>query len=127
MTTTHRRPAEVLLNISIRVENPFRFYCMSVCKNWQQNAIQASYEEMTLQANQIRKIKSIFETNSTDQLKYLDKLNWTKTLIIKDEKEESLLSRYSRKGRSALYDTRYRRRDFEQQEFLTFYDKFTGN
>lgn len=100
---------------------------MSVCKNWQQNAIQAFYEEMTLQANQIRKIKSIFETNSTDQLKYLDKLNWTKTLIIKDEKEESLLSRYSRKGRSALYDTRYRRRDFEQQEFLTFYAKFTGN
>jgi hypothetical protein len=51
---------------------------MYVCEKWNSAATQAYFEEIDLDANQIHKIKELFEENLPNKEDYFKKLHWTK-------------------------------------------------
>lgn len=56
--------------------------CIDVSKKWQEPATQAYYEELTLQAKRIDKIKTLLEDNLSNQDQHFKQLYWTKKLKI---------------------------------------------
>lgn len=63
---------------------------MHVSKKWKEPAVQVYYEELTLQARQIHKIKKLFEDNLSNQDDYFSKLHWTKALKIRHDETSEL-------------------------------------
>lgn len=85
MTSVDRLPSEILLQILRHVDEVSLRTCISVSKNWQSPVTQLSYEEISLQAYQVDKIKDLFEDNLCNKDDYFDKLHWTKRLIIRND------------------------------------------
>lgn len=102
--------------------------CMYVPKNWKEIATQVIYEEVTLHAFHINKIKASFEENLANQNDYFNKLHWTKKLKFEHDSEGDLqsdlkklardkdLGRYQRMMPDHILQQRCK---FEQQGFTT--------
>lgn len=83
MTTIDHLPSELLLQILRQVTHQYSLReCIYVPKNWQSPATQANYEEVTLTAFLIYKIKALFEDKLLNQDDYFKQLYWTKKLKI---------------------------------------------
>lgn len=81
MITIDRLPKEILLRVLEHVDKRSLWNCIQVSKKWQSPATEAYYE-VTLQAYQIHKIKSLFEENQPNQDDYFSQLHWTRKLNI---------------------------------------------
>lgn len=90
MTHIDRPPREVLLKIFSYLNKHNLKNCIQVSQIWKDSATQAIYEDVTLQAFQIHKIKALLEENLPNQDDYFSKLQWTKILKIQHDTETKI-------------------------------------
>lgn len=94
--------------------------CIGVSKKWQEPATQAYYEELTLDADQIDKIKTLFEGNLPNQDDCVNQLHWTKKLqIYCDVRKKEDWSPVSHTWYGEEDTAKSKRCRFEAQEFST--------
>lgn len=93
MTSINRLPKEVLQQVfSFVGDKDSLMNCSIVCKKWRESATQEVYEDLTLEAYHIYKLKKLFEKNDPKQDVYFKQLHWTKKLKIKEDNLYSLKS-----------------------------------
>lgn len=96
MTRTGRLPREVFLKIFGCLSNLDKRSlknCIIVSQKWQEPATQAYYKELTLQAKQINKIKTLLGDKLPNQDDHFKQLYWIKKLKIRNDKRKGILSR----------------------------------
>lgn len=92
MTNIDHLPREMLLKIFNCVDKNSLRNCVRISKKWKSLATQASYEEITLQAFLIYKIKTMFKDNSLKQDDFFKQLHWTRKLKVEFDRGTSLRS-----------------------------------
>lgn len=99
MTRINHLPKEVLQQVfSFIGDKDSLMNCSIVCKKWRESATQEIYEDLTLEAYHIYKLKKLFEKNDPKQDVYFKQLHWTKKLKIKEDNLYSLKSQMIKLG-----------------------------